>query len=105
MLIFDKMMGFGLECKNHKEDTNEYKRCIKQQALANQLFQKFKQENQELLENFSKLIDEDSNKKLIMALYYIYSKIDASVDLDEQERVLNELFSSLVDMDNHEFDF
>ena len=105
MLVFEKMMGFSSGCKNYKEDTEEYKKCIKAQILANEHFEKFKQENKELLENFLKLIEEDSSKIVMANLYYIYNKIDDDIDLLEQERVLNEYFSFLSDIDNYEFDF
>ena len=61
-------MSLGSECKNYRENSDKYKKCIKLQILSNKLFQEFKQENQEMLEKFLNLMHNKSNKE-VMAIF------------------------------------
>lgn len=109
MFIFKQMLSLGSECKNYKEDSDEQKKCIKLQILTTKLLEQFKKDNQKILNDFFELMKEDSNKKLIGMLYYLYDEIDNNInnyiDIDEQQKVLNELFGSLSDIEDYEFDF
>ncbi len=97
MILFHKLFGIYSECsKKYEKDSYEYKKCKKLQEFNDNLYQRFLQDNLELLEQYIQMLDYFQNQRFLLQLYAIQKKIDNEIEqyisLDEQMEFLKEFF-------------
>ena len=111
MILFNKLFSLYNECSiKFEKDSDEYKKCKELQEFNNILFDKFLEQNQILLAQFLKMLEDSKNQKFLIDMYLIQKKIDDEIEQyiskDEQINFLIEFFEFDILFENidNEFD-
>ena len=93
LITFSKILGFETHCQEHKEDTLEYKECIKLQALADVRLENFYEENERLFKSYILQAQKQEVVDFMNIAYHIYNKLDDDICVDIER--LKDMLKSL----------